>query len=1022
MVTRIHIFAAVVLLGGLAAAVAAQSAREITRTTGIDRGLAVVIARDTKTAQDLAETGRMVVHLLVPDTTVEQRREEVIRAGLGGRVLVDRLPKDHLPHPSRFVNLVVADLDAAGNRAPSAAELQRVLAVRGATYLKQNGTWQAASAQPDDRIDGWSHRWYDASGNCVSRDRVAGYPQAVQWQHGPAMEDGTGDGKVPRVADGRVVTLDHLSGDLVCRDAGNGTLLWRRFIGSRHNSDLAIVGGKIYLWHDPNAKPEQNRKAFEERGPLVAFSLATGEQAETFEHGLIAGSAQPIEYVRPRDNRRFQRRPVPWFVVRDDVIVQAYGHDLVVLDRATGRRQWSQKLRGDATWFAPTLAEILVLAAEAVHPARRGRYDGTEHVRCVTAFDLRTGKTRWRNESLHPQREVEEKSRRYQARAEFKPPSVANGLVLLHTSSYQFRQGGSIAVLDLGTGREKWRRNFAPKELYTQGSQRAVLRDGEVIVLDGTGAYRFDAQSGQPRGEPIQRPRVKRLARNNGACTASRATVNWLICNAYLYVGPNGEVRDCFGARGQCGEGVVPANGLIFVPPTACDCGDYTRGLQALTPSLPGKPFTDEQRLTQGPAYGQLEANKPYEENAWPVFLGQPQRLSHTDDAIQLPLKQVWQRKAASVRQDAVDRDRRDSERYLGALSAPVVADGRLVVAAPETHQVLCFDAATGRQQWGFATGGKVDSPPTLAARLAVFGCEDGSVYAVRLSDGKLNWRFRAAPTDGVAMHHGHLAAAFPLPGSVLILQDRVIAIAGHHTDIDGLHLWALDLPTGKPLTQRVIRQEQPAVVTNGIPVADADLRGFWLGLDKSPLHLSFDLKDLPTGSDAPGPPIAFDRNGTRIRFRTDEGRGGSTHSWKQAMRCGWARAHRIARDGETIFALNDPTEGDRHPVRADKVAVVTAGTGNWRDKRIVWETSVADLGNKPSYSALIQAGKHLILGGGSRSGDSGFAQVLDAASGKLLASYDLPARVTECGLAAAGGSLYICCEDGHLVCLSSDH
>ena len=144
--------------------------------------------------------------------------------------------------------------------------------------------------QPPEKLDDWTHRFYDASGNCVSRDTLAGVPRAVQWQHGPALEDGTADGKVPRVADGRFVAFDGLSGELVCRDASNGSLLWRRFIGSPQNADLAIVGGQIYLYHDPQAEPIADRR-YVESGPLVAIDLATGELTKTYDEALRAGTA-----------------------------------------------------------------------------------------------------------------------------------------------------------------------------------------------------------------------------------------------------------------------------------------------------------------------------------------------------------------------------------------------------------------------------------------------------------------------------------------------------------------------------------------------------------------------------------------------------------------------------------------------------------------------------------------------------------------------------------------------------------
>ena len=52
------------------------------------------------------------------------------------------------------------------------------------------------------------------------------------------------------------------------------------------------------------------------------------------------------------------------------------------------------------------------------------------------------------------------------------------------------------------------------------------------------------------------------------------------------------------------------------------------------------------------------------------------------------------------------------------------------------------------------------------------------------------------------------------------------------------------------------------------------------------------------------------------------------------------------------------------------------------------------------------------------RGGSTGFVQVLDSGTGKLLATVDTPSHVTECGLASAGGRLYVCCEDGTLGCL----
>lgn len=995
------------LVAGLACPGPAQekvTADAIIKSTGIDSGLALVIADDAALACDLADGGKLQVHLLAGRAeSVEPLRAEVRSRGLGGRVVVQALAADgRLPHPDRFVNLIATALDR-----PDDAEIQRVLAVRGAAFVRRGGKWQTAAKAADAKIDGWFQHWYDATGNCVSHDRVAGFPEAVQWQHGPALEDGTADGKVVRVADGCLVTVDNATGDLVCRDAGNGLLRWRVPGKFEFRDDLAIFGGRIYCYYDPDPKSMDGKSGRRTAAPLAALDLLTGKLVQTYDQAKRMGDEKPVEVEE--EGRRDRRNLVPWFVVSDQVIVQAYGSELVVLDRQTGRRRWEQKL-DSGTWFSPTVAGDLVLAAETVLPGKRERYDASGEVRAVAAFGLADGRLRWRNEQVHPLRELTEKKLGlFKARAGFKPLTVAEGLVVIHTASYQARQGHTIAVLDATSGRELWQRGYQPGELYDNASQRVVVRAGEVILLDGKGIHRFEARTGKPLGDTIT-VQGKRTVRPNGACTSSRATVDWLMANAWLYVGPDGQPRASFGARSACGQGVVPANGLVFTMPTPCDCGDYTRGYQALAPKIPGRIIPDEARLTTG-AGSRAQATATA---GWVTFLGDPQRKSAGTPLPSGPLQEKWRTQAAKLRADDVDADRRNSERHLGALSAPVAGAGLVVVSAPETHEVLAFDAATGRPAWRISTGGKVDSPPTLVPRhgLAVFGCDDGAVYAVRLGDGTLAWRFLTARTDGVAMLHGHLASAFPIPGSVLVLGDIVIAIAGHHTDIGGLHCWALDVATGKPRAQRVIQSDRKEVVANGLAVADPDGKGFWIGRQ---LHLSLELEYLATGV----PAMTFDRNGDRIRFRTSEARGGSTHGWGGAMAVGAVRGHRVVADGGHVFALGDPTTGERHPVRAGKSPVVRCFPAGGKRSDLVWTASVEALGGRESYSTLVKAGDRLYAGGGKRDGTGGFVQILDSKTGQLLATHELPSRVTECGMATTAQDLFISCEGGELVCLA---
>ena len=108
------------LFAGLACPGPAQekvTADAIIKSTGIDSGLALVIADDAALACDLADGGTLLVHLLAGRAeSIGTLRAEVRSRGLGGRVVVQALAADgHLPHPDRFVNPVVTALDQPGD-------------------------------------------------------------------------------------------------------------------------------------------------------------------------------------------------------------------------------------------------------------------------------------------------------------------------------------------------------------------------------------------------------------------------------------------------------------------------------------------------------------------------------------------------------------------------------------------------------------------------------------------------------------------------------------------------------------------------------------------------------------------------------------------------------------------------------------------------------------------------------------------------------------------------------------------
>jgi hypothetical protein len=275
-----------------------------------------------------------------------------------------------------------------------------------------------------------------------------------------------------------------------------------------------------------------------------------------------------------------------------------------------------------------------------------------------------------------------------------------------------------------------------------------------------------------------------------------------------------------------------------------------------------------------------------------------------------------------------------------------------------------------------------------------------------------------------VALRHGHLSSAFPIPGSVLVLGDAVLAMAGSHTDLGGLHVWALDLLTGHARARKPLKNNQPLSLSNNLLVADTEGDGFWI---VSPpggsygaggaYHLTVDLQPWSKESEAASPPMLFDRQGDRVRFRTEEGRGGSTHGWKGAMRAGGFRrltGHRVAVADNVGYGLMDPTG------RATRIVWATESTAESRES--IWQLSDKALSDVDSLGALAATPDWVLIGGGTRDGSSGNVFVIDCRTGEFQQVLDLPARVVECGLAIADGRLYVACENGVIRCFHAKH
>ena len=161
----------------------AQDAREILDAAGVTGGIAVHIGcGEGELTAALGSVSNLAVQGLDADASnVRKARDRIQAMGIYGRVSIERLNGAQLPYADDMINLVVSE--NLGD--VSMREVLRVLCPHGVAYLKRDGEWtKAVKPWPED-IDEWTHYLYDASGNAVSRDTVAGPPRHLRWVSAP---------------------------------------------------------------------------------------------------------------------------------------------------------------------------------------------------------------------------------------------------------------------------------------------------------------------------------------------------------------------------------------------------------------------------------------------------------------------------------------------------------------------------------------------------------------------------------------------------------------------------------------------------------------------------------------------------------------------------------------------------------------------------------------------------------------------------------------------------------------------
>jgi len=779
-------------------ATATAAAREILASSGIRGGFVLHLGSGDGqlTAALRANEAYTVQGLEADSAKVQAARAYLTGLRLYGPVSVDVASSDSLPYADNVMNLVVvSDPDLASDQ-----EITRVLAPAGVVCRQNGAGWQRVTKPRPDTMDEWSHFLHDSGNNPVACDEQVGPPRCLQWVAPPLWlrSHETPSGIEALVSSGNRIFYFFDEGlvgitdqrlperwALLCRDAFNGKLLWRR---------------PVDAWGWPEWADDKFRN--------IDWTEIRGGRT-----------------VVPVEN---QRR----LVAEGDRLYAtlSYRAPLSILDAATGEVLSTVQETGPVTELLASEGTVLAHSRAARADAARRRGKAGNNPSVLTAVAGQTGRVLWRKETppLNDMFAAIDAGHIYfQTGATLNCWRLADGervwqvdalpakgrALIAHAGAVVLYSQDALRVFAASTGELLWERDV-PSSPGAEADDLFIAEDlvwrGMIPVddkLQTSGkspdvlAIAYDLKSGEER----KRVHVRELRspEHHHRCYRNKATERFLISGM-----EGAEFLDLVGQqhdqnnwlRGACRLGVMPCNGLLYVPADQCFCqpGAKLLGFTAVAAEQPARQraVPDDQRLEKGPAYGSAvsdgDTSAPED---WSTFRYGPSRHATTPTSVPAELAVSWTADLG------------------GRLTQPIAVGDRVYVALCDAHAVVALDARTGQECWRYFAGARVDSPPTFLQGTLLVGSADGYVHAIRAADGIRQWRFLAAPHDRRIGSFDQLESVWPVHGSVLIRDGVAYFSAGRSTYLDGgIRVYAVDALSGKLLHQSVLSGPFPDI------------------------------------------------------------------------------------------------------------------------------------------------------------------------------------------------------------------
>jgi outer membrane protein assembly factor BamB len=909
-------------------------------------------------------------------------------------------------------------------------------------------------------MDQWPQHLHGADNNAVSDDVLAGPPRHLQWVDTPTWSRShmgiatvhavvSSGGRLFSIEDRATPEHPFLPGrfKLIARDAFNGIELWRREIDvwepvTRYVKSTAIELQRRLIAVDDTVFFTPSLMA-----PVKAIDARTGDVLRSYQgtepaREMVYDRGLLLVVVGDRsDGAVYDRfKPEPWRgtalggldpkapfggagfrgkYAPETADKPRPACRIRAIDADSGEMLWQTTPEQTAGYVPASIAARGEVAVFATRDA-------------LVCLDRLSGEQRWRTDhSLagHAAGGTTEEA----------PIGVAPPTLVLADEALFVAQGSEVGAFSLDDGSAMWKGKAGRN--YQRGPDLFVV--GDAVWTGAVEAYAAD------NGEPLAQIEQRMTGpMGHDRCYRNFITKRFFINSKtggadFLELATGREFPNHW-TRGTCGMPVVPCNGMLYTGPFACQCsiGAMVPGMNAyrsakgLRRSDQDVPVERKAILEKGPAYGPTEsAAEASRTSAWPTYRHGAARGGATEATIPAELAVLWKQRLSS------------------GPGAPTVAAGKVFVPEVNAHTLRAFAVGDGAEVWSFTAGARIDSPPTFWKGRLLFGCRDGWVYCLRAEDGKLMWRFKDLP-DRLIGTRGQLESAWPVSGSILVVDDTAYFAAGRSSFLDGgIFLFGLNPRSGELVHSR--RLFGPFQKKTGFPaVGNQGSRADVLVSDGEHIymrHKAFNL-DLTDAADAAPhvlPSAGFLEEAVHHRsYWTVQAR------FRGTTRVGHAEGDILVTDGQTSYAVEgfpvhrhsyfdprlsgyrltavslDGSAGGPH--ESGKREKRSRRRGGRKDPaRPLWKSDVPIAGK-----AMALAGETIVIGGhrahfppehpvekyeaayAGRLG--GVLWLASTADGRKLAEYALEAVPAWDGIAVAGDKVFVSLSDGGLVCLAA--